>query len=330
MDMQSFDLVRQMSAGHYLTRSLHVVAELGVADAIGDGPTPVGAIAQATGANADALERILRLLASRGVFMLEDGSVRHTDASRFLISSHPASLRSFTRMMAQPLQWGLAGELLHAVRTGQSAAERVHPDGFWGYLQSNPETERIFGAAMAAKASAQISGILATHDFSRYGEIVDIGGGQGHMLRAILDKHPGVSGVLFDLPAVIEGAKAAGSGERLTFVPGDFLSDGLPSGDAMILMEVLHDWDDAHCARILQAVRKAARPDTTLLVIEIEMTEGDGPDWPKLLDIVMLAAFAARQRTNGEYGALLEANGFAVTGETRTGAGVVIIEALPI
>jgi hypothetical protein len=135
--------------------------------------------------------------------------------------------------------------------------------------------------------------------------------------------------VLFDLPPVIERARNGGKAERLEFMPGDFFSTPLPEGDAIILMEVLHDWDDAAAARILSAVREAARPDARLLVIEIEMTEGPGPDWPKLLDVVMLAAFGARQRTNAEYRALLEANGFVVDRQTSTPAGMTVIEALP-
>ena len=174
---------------------------------------------------------------------------------------------------------------------------------------------------MAAKSAVQIADVLDTHDFSQHQRIVDVGGGEGHLLRAIIAKHADVEGVLFDLPPVIEGARNAGPLERLELAPGDFFEGSLPGGDVMILMEVLHDWDDAHCAMIIDAVQRAATEETKLLIIEIEMTEGKGPAWPKLLDVVMLGLFVARQRTNDEYRDLLDANGFAVVGQTSTPPG---------
>ena len=149
------------------------------------------------------------------------------------------------------------------------------------------------------------------------------------MLRAILKQYRSVTGSLFDLPAVIGQARNAGENSRLEFVPGDFFATPLPAADAIILMEVLHDWDDFHCSQILAAVRRSAGPKGRLLVVEIEMTDGPNPDWPKLLDVVMLAVFAARQRTNAEYGRLLQANGFKVEQQVSTPGGMTIIEALP-
>ncbi len=330
MDMQAFDLVQQLAASHYLVRSLHVVAELGVADAVDDGGTSVAEVAASVGADPDALARVLRLLESRGIFSLRADSVTHTAASQFLRSDHPASLHAFARMFGQSIQWDTAGDLLHAVTTGEAAATKVFPDGgAWGYLAAHPVEGAVFGEAMAAKSSVQIADILAAYDFSGDRCVADIGGGEGHLLRAIIGEHADVHGVLFDLPQVIDAARSAGSNERLDFDAGDFFTSPLPSGDAIILMEVLHDWDDTRCAQILTAVRRTAKPNTKLLVIEIEMTTGSGPDWPKLLDIVMLALFAARQRTNGEYEALLTANDFTVTNQTSTPAGMTIIEASP-
>lgn len=330
MDMQAFDLVRQMGAGHYLTRSLHAVAELGVADAVGETPVAVDDLARQVGANADALGRVLRLLASRGIFRLDDNGVSHTAASAFLAESHPASLRALVRMFAQPIQWQCAGDLLHAIRTGEAVAPLAYPDGgLWGYFRDNPEHGRVFDAAMVSKATAQIAGILASHDFSRYRRVVDVGGGGGHMLRGIVGKHPEVAGVLFDLPPVVDAARGSGSDGGIAYVPGDFFADEVPGGDAIILMEVIHDWDDAASHRILKTVRRAAEPHTRLLLIETEVPEDDSPDWSKLLDIVMLGVFAARQRTAAEYGALLQSNGFELIGRTDTGAGISIFEARP-
>jgi 2-polyprenyl-3-methyl-5-hydroxy-6-metoxy-1,4-benzoquinol methylase len=181
---------------------------------------------------------------------------------------------------------------------------------------------------MAAKSHAQIADILAAHDFSQYAKVVDVGGGQGHLLRAILGAHKGVDGVLFDLPPVIEEARRAGAVERLDLVAGDFFTNDIPSGDVFILMEVLHDWDDARCSDILAAVRRSLGAGGRLLVIEIELPEGRGPDWAKLLDIVMLDAFGAEQRTNDELATLLTANGFHVTKQTSTPGEATILEAV--
>jgi hypothetical protein len=323
--MQAFDLVRQLAASQYLVRSLHVAAELGVADAIGERPRPIVDVAQDIGANADALRRILTLLASRGLFQLRDGYAQNSEASEFLRTDHPASLRSFVRMFGQLIQWRSAEDLEHAVRTGESVATHVFPGGgLWGYFDANPEQGRVFGEAMVAKSTVQIADVLAAIDFSRFGHIVDVGGGTGHMLRAILDRCPAVTGSLLDLPTVVEQATSHG---RMSVAPGDFFVTPLPSADAAILMEVLHDWDDAGCAKILSAARRAIGNTGRLLVIEIEMTTGPGPDWPKLLDVVMLAVFGARQRTNAEYDRLLQANGFTVERQISTPAGLTIIEA---
>lgn len=233
-------------------------------------------------------------------------------------------------MFGQSVQWQSAGDLEHAVRTGQAVTTRIFPQGgLWGYFEANPSEGRVFGEAMVAKSSVQIADVLAAHDFSKYRRILDVGGGTGHMLRAILDHNPAATGLLFDLPAVLDQARQAGAHDRMEFVPGDFFATTLPAADVAILMEVLHDWDDAKCAQILAAVRRSVGKTGRLLVIEIEMTTGPAPDWPKLLDIVMLALFAARQRTNAEYGRLLQANGFTVERQTSTPAGPTIIEAVP-
>ncbi|HEV7265306.1 MAG TPA: methyltransferase [Falsiroseomonas sp.] len=334
MDENPFELVQQLSAAYFVSRALHAVAELGVADAVGEEATPLPAVASATGADADALGRTLRLLASHGIFALDGASVRHTAASELLRSAHPACLRDFARMFGSPLFWRSAEGFPHAVRTGEAATPRVFPyGGFWGHLAAHPEEARVFDAAMAAKARGQIGAILARHDFSRYRSVADVGGGQGHLLRAVLAAHPELSGILFDLPHVVEAARAAGGGPedaRLTFQAGDFFRDELPRCDAYVLMEVLHDWADSPAREIVAAVRRAAPAEARLLVVETVVPEVPGPSWSKTLDIVMLGLFARRQRTTEEYRALLREGGFELTGETDTGAGISVFEAVPI
>ena len=179
---------------------------------------------------------------------------------------------------------------------------------------------------MAAKAHGQVAGVLAAYDFSGFGLIGDIGGGRGHLLRAVLDAAPDANGVLFDLPHVI--AEAAGmASERLTLQAGDFFKDALPVCDAYLLMEVIHDWGDEEAVAILRAIRRAAPPHATLLLIEQIVPDDPGPDWSKMLDIHMLALLGGRQRTRREYEALLDRAGFSLRREIDTGAGISILEA---
>jgi len=324
----AFASIQELSAGYFASRSLHVVAELGIADALGDEPMTVEALAAATNADADALGRILRLLQPQGVFNLEGGLVTHSAASLLLRSDHPRSLRDFTRMFGLTLNWRSAELLLDTVKTGGAAAPRAFDGGFWGHLARNPEEARVFDAAMTAKALGQVGAIIAAYDFCSFRHIMDVGGGQGHLIRAILRSCPDAKGTLFDLPHVVEAARAAGDeGGRLTFQGGDFFKDQLPAADAYILMEVVHDWADPSVEKILGTLKASAPTGAKLLLIETEVPEGPEPDWSKTLDIVMLTLFAARQRTVEQYRVLMETQGFEMKRRIDTGAAISVFEA---
>lgn len=172
-----FSCIQELSAGYFASRCLHVAAELGVADALGDVSMRIENLAAATGSNTDALSRILRLLETHGVFAIEDGMVSQTPASSLLRSDHPTSMRDFSRMFGLTLTWRSAELLLDAVRTGEAAAPRAFEGGFWGRLESNPQEARVFDAAMTAKAMGQIGAILASYDFGAFNHIIDVGGG---------------------------------------------------------------------------------------------------------------------------------------------------------
>jgi hypothetical protein len=315
-----------MAGGYCLPRCLHVIADLGVADALGETPRPAAELAASVGAHSEALGRVLRLLAAHGVFEMQGETFRHSPASRLLRTDHPQSMRAFARMFGLPINWATFEALEHSVRTGRPAASEVFPEGFWAYFAQHPEEGRVFNAAMGAKAQGAVAGILASYDFSGFGRIGDIGGGSGHLLRAILDASPNAEGVLFDLPHVIEEAAGVAS-ERLTPQAGDFFQDVLPSCDAYLLMEIIHDWGDEESLAILQAVRRAAPPHAKLLLIETIVPGDPGPDWSKMLDIHMLALLGGRQRTRQEYEALLIRSGFVLRREIDTRAGISILEA---
>jgi hypothetical protein len=235
-------------------------------------------------------------------------------------------MHAWARVTGLPILWSSFGAMEHSVRTGLPAAETVFPGGFWEYLAEHPEEGRVFNAAMVAKAQGAIAGILASYDFSGFGSIGDIGGGSGHLLRAVLDTAPNARGVLFELPHVIEEAAGVAS-ERLTLQAGDFFRDDLPSCDAYLLMEIIHDWADEESVAVLKAIRRAAPAHAKLLVIETIVPDDPGPDWSKVLDMIMLTLFGSLQRTQQEYEELLAQAGFVLEREIDTGAGISILEA---
>ena len=317
----------RISGGYLLVRSLHAVADLGVADAVGEKPIPVSELAQATGTHADALARILRLLAADGVFEVSGDAVSHSAASRLLRSDHPQSMRSLVRMLGQAVIWKVTEHLKESLRSGEPAVGRVLPEGIWAHLAKNEEDARIFDAAMTAKAHAHIAGILGAYDFRQFKTIADIGGGAGHLLKAVLDAAPQARGILFDQPHVVEKVDAAGSA-RLTLKGGDFFKDALPAADAYLIMEVIHDWPDAESVAILSAIRRAAPKGAKLLLIEQIVPDTPGPDWSKALDVLMLVLLGGKQRTIAEYRGLLDKAGFRLEREIKA-PGISMLEATP-
>ncbi len=231
-------------------------------------------------------------------------------------------------MFGLPLFWRSAELLSTSLRTGEAAADTSFEGGFWGHLSANPEEARVFDAAMSAKALGQIGAIIGSYDFSQFHHIVDVGGGQGHLIRAILRACPNTTGTLFDLPHVVDAARKLGDeGGRLRFQGGDFFTDSLPAGDGYILMEVIHDWAEDPAGKIIAAVKKSAPEGAKLLLIETEVPETREPDWSKTLDILMLTLFAARQRTAAGYQQLVAQTGFGIQTAIDTHAGISIFEA---
>lgn len=316
----------ELSYAYAASRALHVAAEAGVADVLGDEPRAVEELAGETGLDPDALGRLLRLLEERSVFRRDAGGRwAHTDASRLLRSNNPSSLRGFARMTGTPFSWESFTNLAHSARTGQSGSSRLHPDGWVAYLQAHPDEACVFQDAMTAKAHGDVAAALAVHDFTQYRRICDVGGGHGHLLRAVRAAHPEVTGINFELPAV---AGQLTPEDGIDVVAGDFFVDPLPAADAYVLMNVIHDWDDKAAIAILEAVGAAGRGSrATVLLLEALLAEGPEPHWSKTLDIVMLAITGGRERTLGEYTALLDAAGLRLVAMTPTATPFSIIEA---
>jgi hypothetical protein len=282
---------------------VHVVAQLGVADHIGDTPQSTDSLAKATGTQPEALYRVLRLLASLGVFEWKDGAWGHSEASRFLRSDHPGSLRDYVRMLGLPIFWGAFEDLEYSLRTGQSAFAKRHEGGVFAYFANHPEDSRIFDAAMTSKSHRDIAAILPAYDFSQFGTIADIAGGRGHLLRAILKQSPQTQGILFDQPHVVAEVKPDKE-EKLTVIGGNFFTDSMPKADAYVLMNIIHDWADEESIKILGAIRKHMPAHAKVLLVETVVPATAGPHLSKELDIVMMVLPGGKERTQEEYAAL--------------------------
>jgi len=324
---QPHELVWTPATAGFAARCIHVAADLGVADRIGDDPVVTGDLAAAVGADAGALDRVLGLLAAHGIFEYRDGGYRHTPASRMLCSDHPMSMRSFVQMIGSPMTWGSLSELEHSVRTGEPGLEVIEPKGLWAYFGAHPVQAEVFGRAMTAKAGAEVAAVVAAYDFGAFATIADVGGGHGHLLRAVLESAPAAEGILFDLPHVVASLDI--DQPAMSATGGDFFVDALPTADAYLLMEVLHDWPDDECVAILSAIRRAARDTSTLLVIEGLIAEDGADPRARTLDMIMLTVTGGRERTASELSTLFDRAGFGLDQVVETASPMRIVEASP-
>jgi hypothetical protein len=298
--------------GGLVTRTLALVAELDVARRLADGPRPVAELATETGADADTLQRLLRALASDEIFWEEEpGVFRNTPSSELLSVD---GWDDFARLFG--------GTWLEAVRgldaSGEASFPRVHGEEFWAWFATHPDERAAFDRAMAQGWQGRLDR-LETVAWRGDETVVDVGGGNGSLLRALLDLHPGMRGIVFDLPETMRDE--ATFGERLTFVEGSFF-DEVPPGDVHVLSTIIHDWDDESALRILGTVRASAGERLVLLDAVIE--PGNQPQGAKWLDLLMLVIARGRERTEEEWRQLLAASGWE---PTRFGTGV--IEARP-
>jgi hypothetical protein len=320
--------VRALAIAYWHSRCLHAVVELGVADALGDTAEAVEDIARKVGADAEMLNRVLRFLAGVGVFEDQGRRYAHSAASRLLRLDHPQSVYGLVRFAAADYHWQAWGELPAALKNGRVAFESLFGVNSFEYFRTHPEEGRVFDLAMTAKAQTDNAAIIASYDLSGTMRIADVGGGAGHLLRAMLTARPHLQGVLFDLPAVI-GRSAREPAERLEFQAGDFFKDDLPVADLYLLMMVLHDWPDEACIRLLRNLRRVIPDGARLLVIEALLPTEPGPAFAKLTDVEMLVLTGGRERTEREYRALLERSGFDLRRVLPTATSMALLEAAP-
>jgi hypothetical protein len=320
--------------GYQRSRALTVAAELGIADLLRDGPRDVDELAVATGTHAPTLYRLLRALTSIGIFSESDGRRFELNSmGQYLRRDHPLSVDPAARFFGADYQWRAWGELQHGVRTGKNAAVHALGCDMWEYMRRHPEHGEVFDAAMRTVSRAENAGVLAAHDFGRYGTVADIGGGTGAVLAAVLAAHPQTRGILFDQPQVVAEADHvlcdSGVADRVSVVPGDFFVE-IPAGaDAYILARILHDWPDEDAVRILRRVRSAMTPDARLLILEAVVGPPNEDPLVKFLDLMMLVSPGGQERTEDEWRALLAAADLELTGTTRAAPSRHVIEAVP-
>jgi hypothetical protein len=298
----------QMIAGGWVSQMLGAAAELGVADQLANGPKTAEDVAQAVGADAHHLARLLRALASMGVLAEQGGRYALTPVSELLRSDHPASVRHMAIMMSQPAHWNAWGKLTEGVRTGSSPFEAAFGvANVFDYYAKHPDEAAVFNAAMTNNSSGSIPAVVAAYDFAGIKKLMDVGGGHGALLTAIVAANPGMQGVLFDLPAVVAGAQAPG----LEVVGGDFFG-ALPAGpDAIVMKHILHDWDDERCLKILTNCHQALPAGGKLLVVELVVPDQTRPGLATMMDINMLVMTpGGRERTLAEFRLLFERAGF--------------------
>jgi ubiquinone/menaquinone biosynthesis C-methylase UbiE len=326
--------LRDMIMGFRVTQMLYVAATLNLPGHLIDGPQSAEEIAARVGADSTSLHRLMRSLTSLGI-LAEAGGGRFsvTALGRLLAPDAPNSLAGLAILYGDEWLWKAYGRMLHSVRTGETAFAQVHGKALFEFLDTHPDAAAQFQAAMNAYSRLEVSAILDAYTFPEGATVIDVGGGHGTLLAALLTAHPSITGVLFDQPAVVENAERvfadARVSSRATVVGGDFFSE-LPSrGDLYLLKSVLHNWPDRDAGRILQCCRRAMSPRARLLIAERIVPLGNAPSEAKLFDINMLVVLGGKERTEDEYQELLGSAGFSLVQVIATKSPLSLIEAQP-
>ncbi len=327
--------VMRVAMGYMASICLYVAARAGIADMLKSGPKHVDELALESAMQSDALYRLLRALASVGIFAeTASRTFGLTPSAEILRSDAPGSLRAMAIWLSDPLHLRVFSELPHSIRTGETTLEHVFGKPAFEYLASNAAEGEVFNKAMTSFSGMTVPAILEAYDFSSIQTLVDVGGGQGYMLCSILRKYPEMRGILFEMEAVGSGARARieaeGLGSRCQIVYGDFFS-GIPAGgDAYIMKHILHDWTNEKAAAILKNCRKAleSKPNGKVLVVDAVVAPGNEPHLAKFVDLEMLAFAGGRERSAEEFGGLFAAAGLQLTRIIRTKSPASVIEAV--
>lgn len=330
--MASREDLRTMVTGFRLSAALAVAAELGLSDELASGPRDVADLAAAVSVDQETLYRLMRALATVDVYdEQDDGRFALTALGEGLRSDVPGSLRPLARTLADPPTWSAWGHLGHSVRTGENAFEDLHGMDVWAYRRSHPEQNAIFNDNMSGLSSLVADAVASAYDFAGHSSVVDIGGGHGVLLEAVLTRHEHLTGTVFDLPHVVAQSPTpqatASVASRWSAASGSFF-DAVPAADCYLLKSILHDWPGARCVEILQACRAGLRPDGVVLVVETVVGRPGHEIDAAFSDLNMLVLPGGRERTAEEYAALFDAADLQLTRVVHTSSRMSIVEAV--
>jgi O-methyltransferase domain/Dimerisation domain len=330
---QTAQHVFQLATGYVVSTALQAAAQLRLADRLGGGPRSAAELAAECGMNEDALYRVLRALASVGVF--EEVAPRTfalNPAAALLRSDVPGSLYDMVRWICSPFHMRVYSEAMHSVKTGESAVKKATGVEVFDYFARDQELSRVFNNAMTAFSQMVVPAALEAYDFSGIRVLVDVAGGHGGVLTGVLERHPAMRGILCDLDHVIAGARqrmaAIGMQERVECVTADIFAAVPEGGDAYLMKHIIHDWDDARAGLILRNIRKVLPKNGRVILLECVLAPANAPDFGKILDLEMLMMPGGRERTADEFRALFAANGYELTKIVPTKSPLSVIEAV--
>ena len=319
----------QMTMSFIVSQAISVAAKLYIADYLKDGAKSVAELAALTETHEPSLYRLLRGLASAGIFQKQaDGRFSNSPLSEILRSDHPESFRAAAHMICDREHWNAHGNMMQSVKTGEIAFEYTFGMPVFPYYAQNPEPAKVFDNAMTSFSISIANAVAATYDFSEAQTIADIGGGHGLLLETVLKAAPQAKGILFDQPQVIAGANVS---ERVETVSGDFFAEIPVEADIYLMKFIIHDWNDEQSVTILQNLAKSAKPGAKVLLVESVVEEDDNaPSMSKVMDLNMLVMTGGKERTANEYAGLFEKTGFRLTNVYPTPSPMQIVEAIKV
>lgn len=324
-----------MIMGSMLTQAIHVAAVLDFAGILADGPLAADEVARQAGSDPDASERLLRTLASFGIFAeTPDGRFTLTPLADALRADAPVSMRGMALLLGHPYQWEDWGHLIDSVRTGEPVMEKLRGMGGYEFLAANPDFAQVFEGGMGTLSDLETVPVAEGYDYAKFDTLVDVFGGRGAVLAEILQRAPDTRGVLFDQRAEHLGAQKfleeAGVTDRVSIDTGELFGTVPAGGDGYLLKHIVHEWPEAKSLEILRNVRSAIRDDGTVLLVEFVLPDGNAPHPGKLVDLWLMILMGGRERTRSQYAELLGKAGFELTRVIETASSAAIIEAKPV
>jgi hypothetical protein len=324
--------LHRLTSGYQVSQAVHVAARLGISDVLAEGPKSLAQLAESTGTDTGALARLMYALTALGLYAVDNREYTNTELGAALRTDVPRSVAGWARFIGKGSHWQAYAGLEDSIRTGETAFSAVHGEAVWEYRAKHPEEQAAFDVAMTSMSETMSDAVVDAYDFSRFGTVVDVGGGRGRLLIGILSRYRSVGGVLFDQPDVVAGAhdllSAAGVSERCLVVGGNFF-EAVPEGDAHLLKAIIHDWADAESIEILRTCRKSMPDHGRLLLVEQLLDRSPDPVRTAFSDLNMLVMTGGRERTTDEYRALLAAADLDLVATVPTAGPAFVLEAAP-